>query len=959
MLLNIKFRALLITFMLIFSSLTILVITPESIKADDEFELDEIFLLMAGLHPFITSGWYEYYGNESLNIDGDLVFNLYFSSTLSTQTSWKDDLQITMYSIDPELGIPIKIENANTTVTLEHEFLGELVQKCTVTLNNFNYTLNDGDSLLFAIELIQSGKPIGNIIERRYEDKLKSRALRVAEFLNNSDNENLVAVGDIIMQILGTADEFGISAEEFASLANSFSSSSFVYNSIEYPSSVTITNSSKNNFTLYFQRGSIDEEFDTGAFVTMEEKIPNGSVVTWPTRFISLDPDVPGINSEEWLLWFYAWLSYITISAPPQEEEEINFITYYLTGEKTFILDEPTENTLSKITLSREHEEWKGISFDRNKIITNASAELYVYYPKVAFFRNIKVEASLFDEDLNETIATDQKNLGRANILEFLIRGPNSPLIFTFDEAIGKEIWNEHNINLRVSSRGEPIIYPLRKTRLFCGSKEYPSSVIFELEETKNIRIDNDLENQIVIPGGSAKFTIDISSKYEENLNIEVISEDPDDLEDWSIEYSDTVHIAENGTVSIDVYVNSTNNDTSAYKGDKIDLLFNVTGKTGFDSKDVKVEVSDFAVEYYIDVTMPPDKEIKHGTSDTYTFKIKNKNTGFWYDSYEFEAFSEHDWNVELGYDAEKIDDVENGEEVEVFLKVYIPEDTEICYDILELNIISKESQNHDKEKIWTVRVITTVIAPNILEHIYNFFESASQDIGLDEFLGDYGAAFLIMLVLFIILLFLAPIIFFLRKKYVEIICLDRIKEINPDGKAEYEITLQNPTNNKHTYEIIAEEVNSSSKRWDISVDTDKIDIEPKQTKLIELSVKPTDYIKEDDRVEAKIVVKPVGKKKIEGLSTITMIKEAKPDFKILGILHWPKFFRKGDRVTTSFRINNIGAVSAENVSIYLYVNGEEKNKVENITIPRKGYAEVEIPWIAVKGNNEINIIVK
>ena len=58
-------------------------------------------------------------------------------------------------------------------------------------------------------------------------------------------------------------------------------------------------------------------------------------------------------------------------------------------------------------------------------------------------------------------------------------------------------------------------------------------------------------------------------------------------------------------------------------------------------------------------------------------------------------------------------------------------------------------------------------------------------------------------------------------------------------------------------------------------------------------------------------------------------------------------------------RINNIGKVSASNISVILYVNGEEKNKVEDITIPRRGYAEIEIPWIAVKGKNEVNIVVK
>ena len=953
---NVKFRAALITFTLIISSLSIFTVSPESVKADDENDFEELLLLLSGFHPYVTAGWYEYFGNKSIQIDGDVVFDLYFSTTLSTQTQWKDDIEITIYSMDPEFGFPTKIENANTTVRLELELFGEAVQKCTVTLDNINYNLSDGDILIFAVEVIQSGKPIGNIIEKRYEKKLKSRATKVAEFLNKSSNENLVRIGDVIMEILGTAEEFGITAEEFASLANSFSSSSFVYNSKDYPSSVILPISSEENLTLYFQSALYDEDYETESIVNMIEEIPNGTVMTWPTKFLSMDPYEPGINSEEWLLWFSTWLAYITLGAAPPEEEETNLITYYLTGENILVLDEPENESTSKITLSSDPKEWTGISFNRNKIINNATAELYAYYPKAFFIRKITVEATLFDEDLNEVIGTDKQQLDRATMLGLLSGGPDSPTIFTFDDAVGNEIWHDHKLKLIVTSSGEPLIYPLRKTKLFCGSKEYPSSIIFNLEETDDIKIKNDLEDQFVIPGGSTKFTLNIYSKYrEDNLKIEVTPENPNDLDDWDIEYPDTIQISEDSTVKIDVYVNSTNNDYSAYNTE-IDLLFNVSGKTGFDSKEAEVEVSDYAVDYYIDVKIPSDKDIKHGTSGTYTFKIKNTNTGLWHDSYDIEAFSEHEWKVNLEYDN---GDVENGEVLEVKAKVFIPEDTEICFDVLTLKIISKESQDHDKEKIWTVKVITIVIGPNILEHIYNFFESVSVGIGLDEFLGDYAAAFLIFIVLFIIIIFLAPIIYLLRKKYVEIICVDRIKEIHPDDKAEFEITLRNPTKYKHTYEIYTGEVNSSSDRWEISLDTEKIDIESKQNQVVELTVKPTDYIKHDDWVEVKIMIKPVNKKKKAEISTVTSIKDAKPEVKLLGVTQWPSTFRKGDMVTSSFRINNTGMVSADNITVFLYVNGKEKNKVEDITIPCGGYAEIEIPWIAVKGKNEINIVVK
>ncbi|KYK30286.1 MAG: hypothetical protein AYK22_04065 [Thermoplasmatales archaeon SG8-52-3] len=948
---NIKFRATLIAFMLIASSLSLFIISTESVNADDEEGFEELLLLITGLHPYATAGWYSYKGNESLEINGDIKFDLYLSTTISTQTKWKDDLQISIYSYNENLILPVKIKN--TSINIVPELFGETVQKFNVTIEDLEYNLSYGDILIFTVEIIQSGKPIGNIIEKRYEDKLLTRAQKVADFLNKSANEDLVAFGDVIMQILGTAEEFGVTPEEFGSLGNSFSSTSFVYNSEDYPSSVTFPISSEETLKLYFHNALYEENSDTEGLVSMEEEIPNGSAFTWPTRLFSIDPYEPEINSEEWLLWFTSWLAYIQLNIVPPEEEDKTLVTYYLTGENTLSLDKPKGEAKSTFTLSSDPQQWGDIAFSRNKLIKNATAELFVYYPKVAILRKITVNASIYDDE--NVIASVEQKIPRTNVLELLSGGPYNPTIFEFDLS-DKEIWNGHKLKLIVTTSGKPLIYPLRNAKLLCDSEDFPSSLIFKFSETDNIQI-NKLEDKKVIPGGSAKFELDIFSRYkEDNLKIEVTPEDPDDLTDWSIEYPKTIQIKENSSEKIFVFVNSTNNVSSAYDTDKIDLFFNVTGKTGFVSEKADVDVSDDAVDYYIDIRIPADKEIKHGTSGIYKFKITNKNTGFWNDKYKFEAISEHGWKVEID---PKTVEVQNGNTTKFNVKVFVPEDSELCFDILELNITSLESIDHDKEKIWTIRVITTVIGPNALEQLYNYFESVSEDIGLSESLGDYGAPFLLFIVLFVILLFLIILIYFLRKKYVEIVCIERIKEINPEEKAEFELNIINPTKLKQTYEINAEEVNSSSNRWEVTVDSKTINLEPRQTKSIDMTVKTTDYIKKDDWAEVKITVKPINKKKKAELSTVTTIKEANLELKILGAFSWPHYFRKGDRVNTIFRINNIGNVSANNVSIILYVNGEEKNKVEDITIPRRGYAEIEIPWIAVKGKNEVNIVVK
>ena len=40
------------------------------------------------------------------------------------------------------------------------------------------------------------------------------------------------------------------------------------------------------------------------------------------------------------------------------------------------------------------------------------------------------------------------------------------------------------------------------------------------------------------------------------------------------------------------------------------------------------------------------------------------------------------------------------------------------------------------------------------------------------------------------------------------------------------------------------------------------------------------------------------------------------------------------------------------NIKVRLFINGKEKNKVEDIIIPARGYADISIPWIANKGKN-------
>ena len=190
-------------------------------------------------------------------------------------------------------------------------------------------------------------------------------------------------------------------------------------------------------------------------------------------------------------------------------------------------------------------------------------------------------------------------------------------------------------------------------------------------------------------------------------------------------------------------------------------------------------------------------------------------------------------------------------------------------------------------------------------------------------------------------------------------ICLERIKEITSYEKAEFEITFKNPYKKTLTYDINLKTNDEIKERWDITIEKKQITLEPEESDFVRFTVEPTDYVKPEDFAEVRVIAKPVNKKKKSTLDTITVIKQTQIDAKISGVLHWPKTFKKGDRIETSFKLFNRGNVSAENLTITLFINGEEKNKIENVSIPRGGYADIKIPWIAKKGKNKIEIIVK
>jgi hypothetical protein len=831
-------------------------------------------------HPYRIVGSYTNDGNDTLEITGDVVFDLHFS-TFRTQNIGKilkDKVKVGLYTLGDFL--PSEVKNKTTTIKSSGILINSISQQI-ITLENVNFYLQPGKSLLFTVELLQKDKLIFNFLKSRYdEERIINILTRLGNFLENrSRNEKFQDLGTIIKEAIPIIEEFNFSINDIDTFINTFRSSSFVYDSVNHPSSVTL------NIRL------------------------------------------------------------------PEEPE--NSVLYYLHDGSVMDEIQPFENsTQKKDQIKKEQLMWQGPSLERNKIIKEATAKLYINHKDLLFRLlniirgKVKITASLFDNDKN--IGTAEQSLGRT--LFNLFGKPDIPVKFKFNIS-NVEIENGHNISLKISSNIGSRFNGFGTTRgatLFYDSTNYPSTLSLQFKDTDHIKI-NTVENPSngkIVPGGSAHYEIDIISKFDDEITVEVKD---NKKENWDVTITnDNFNIDASGTAKTSIYVNSTDNTKNAY-GESIDLTFIVAGKTGIARQKTSVEISEDAVKYDINIIeYTESKNLKKGSSGSFYFIIQNNNTGAEddVDSYEIDATSENNWNIKK---TDSIDDLRIGEKTgssEILVVVAVPKNTSKKSDTINFTVISVNNPNTKA----SVEVTVDVIEATLFESIYEFFESSSDSMGLDEIFGSYGPHALAAIIGIIVIFLIIILIFFLTRKVINIICEERIKEIDPNDHATFKITIENPSKKEKTYEVSTVN-NPISDKWEKAIDSDKITIGGKKAKSVFLIIKPTEKSNPNDWTETKVNVKLSGRRKSEEITTMTMLKDGKTLLKISDVFTWPKSIIPGDRITTSFKIYNKGNITARKVLVKLFINGKEKNKTE-VNIPSGGYADIKMPWIGLKGKN-------
>jgi len=530
-----------------------------------------------------------------------------------------------------------------------------------------------------------------------------------------------------------------------------------------------------------------------------------------------------------------------------------------------------------------------------------------------------------------------------------------SSTTFTFTTIGGYELSKKNGLALVITSNKTGLLGKIGflKFNLLFNSNKHPSNIkISGLEELKSpppytitiLKDGNVIHNDTLKPSGIGEYRVEILNVGEKSDNV-TLSYKFSSPTGWSMFFSsERLHLPLNDYNSTNITINTPAIETNTI------LTITAKGSLGSAYTNISLSTSKKLYTYDVEIIKPKNGRGRNGENITYVFTIKN--IGEDEDTYNISVTSQHNWDLWLEKNKTKL---KPDEEDKIKVKVSLPRDAKIgMSDILTLKVSYDPFRNLSKIS----EVKTEVIGPSIGEILFNSLKSISGSIGLTAVMGDTAPYVLLLILVVVILLIVFIIIYTIKKRYVEVICVDRIKEVKPGDKAEYNLTILNPYKVRLLYNL---NVTSLQKpNWKISINESEVVLNPGESKEIRLTVETNEHDNIGDWSEIKVKAVPQQKpSKAAEISLLTTLREPKPSLIIKDVKHHPKVFKGGDIVTTSFIVENNGDAPAEGVSATLYLNGEEKNKVENLLIPDEGFARIKLPWIAVKGKNTLHIAVR
>lgn len=836
-------------------------------------------------HPLRIIQGYEHTGDEPIQLNGNIDYTLYFRTKFPTRLQKNDEVKLTIYRYNPASAFPIPTKIANTTFSLTANHLQKTVQQ-TISITDVSQTIHPDQMVLFSIELIPGNKTLSSLVLNEYP-RMRNLAFTIYNFLlDNLETDALQNFSILINEFESILEDFDIdiddlnlTREDAAYVIKSLISFSFLYDSSDYPSSVTV-----------------------------------------PFRAVG--------------------------------DTKKDSITYYLRNNNVLDTNRPVAEAQQRVNLIDTVGSWTGQTLSRNKIISDASAIIFINHKDLQpLTSNMEVEAALTYGDV--ILSTDSVTLDRTTPFSTTERAYR----FTFEDvATGVELTYGQNIGLRLSLKNTTNIRSLLRTaEVLFDADAHASMLSFILSETDNIKVTSQRSpaSGKIIVGDTVSYTLDVTSTLADDILIRIKEEEFSSAEDdfWDVQiFPASFSIESNANKTVSVILTSLGTTLQAYEEKPLNLILEVIGNTGYDTVQLTAEVSSDAVTFDTLIDKPEEREVKRGITETFKVTIENNNTGLWRDSFRF--YADIDKNLSINVDPEEFDNLDAGSKTSFNVSVTIPRKTAIREATITVTIASKRSGiSH------TIPINFTIIGPGVLESTYDFFDEMAGSMGLKEIFNENAALVLVSIIFIVIFFILIIMVFILTINYVDVTCSDAIKEIFPGNKATYEVTLKNTTNKQHTYRIRTDKKSDSSS-WTFELPFNQVTIPAKQEKTIPVTIHSTDESELGEWIDFRLIIETEGKTKKESIPLFCSLTDGTVSLSIKDVFHWPKAFSNGEKVSTSVRVNNNGNIKAKGISVKLFINNKEKNKVQELIIPAGGYADITLPWIAEKGKNDLRLLV-
>jgi PKD domain-containing protein/Big-like domain-containing protein len=202
---------------------------------DYDSYFDELKILLP--NPLRIIEIYNNQHEETINVQGDITFNLYINHQGTSLINKKNYINASLYKMNDLLLFRKLLETK--TMPLSPAISNKIHQQ-QIILENCDFELKANENLLIAIEIIPHQKLLPTIINQTVDiEPFYQKCNNIANRLIQSNRHQLEDIGLLMNEIIEIMQELNITTQEMATFINSLRCPRFVYDSVTYPASVT------------------------------------------------------------------------------------------------------------------------------------------------------------------------------------------------------------------------------------------------------------------------------------------------------------------------------------------------------------------------------------------------------------------------------------------------------------------------------------------------------------------------------------------------------------------------------------------------------------------------------------------------------------------------------------------------------------------------------------------------